>query len=240
MSKQVFYFKQFSIAQDQCTMKVGTDGVLLGAWVNVKQANQVLDIGTGTGLIALMIAQRNPNAFIYGVEIDRAAYLQALDNTTSSPWANRIIIEKGRIQTWSKQSNQTFDLIVSNPPFFPLGTAQLSENIARNQVRHTTNLSFEDLLLASTKLMTENGRLAIILPLIEGHHFIQLASEMDLNPIRITQIRPTATKPIHRLMIEFKKGKQICKKSEMVIQHQKRNDFTEEYIRLTKEFYLKM
>ncbi len=146
-----FYFKQFTVQQDRCAMKIGTDGVLLGAWAEVTGARQVLDIGTGSGVIALMLAQRAEKALIHAVEVDEDAYGQACENVQAAPWAGRMSVFHAAIQDYVQTSGQQYDLIVSNPPFFSGGTFSASQD--RNSVRHTVKLPHGDLLQAVRKLL---------------------------------------------------------------------------------------
>src|SRR5688572_22601587 len=160
-----FHFKQFSVRHDRSGMKVGTDGVLLGAWVEVKNAKRLLDIGTGTGVIALMLAQRTqPNVTIDAIEIDRDAIEDASENFSSSPWSNRFTLHRGRVQEFS--TSKKFDIIVSNPPYFI--DSYKPPNDQRIIARHAESLSFEDLLRVSEKLLEENGTLNVVLPYTEG------------------------------------------------------------------------
>ena len=187
-----FKFKNFVIHQDQCTMKVGTDGVLLGAWVDVSHANEILDIGTGTGLIALMCAQRAKNSMVSAIEIEQAACEQASYNFNASPYANRLFSIQESIQNYSKLSRKTFDLIVSNPPFFSGGT--FSSNQDRNSVRHTIKLPHGDLLSATRKLLSRSGKFCVILPYIEGLRFKELAHNYQLFCTKMTEVFPKAHK----------------------------------------------
>ena len=157
-----FDFQQFSIRQDRCAMKVGTDGVLLGAWVPVEGAKSMLDIGAGTGLISLMLAQRSQEAKVTAVEVDEHAARQAIENAAASPFASQIVVEQQSIQDFSRQQVGPFDLIVSNPPFFSGGV--ISEQEGRASVRHTVKLSHQDLLRSVQKLLTEEGSFCLILP----------------------------------------------------------------------------
>src|SRR5688572_28245976 len=168
-----FHFKQFSVRHDRSGMKVGTDGVLLGAWVEVKNAKRLLDIGTGTGVIALMLAQRTqPDVTIDAIEIDPDAIEDASENFSSSPWSNRFTLHRGRVQEFSSKK---FDILVSNPPYFI--DSYKPPNDQRIIARHSESLSFEDLLRVSEKLLTENGTLNVILPYTEGLQFIDLAEK---------------------------------------------------------------
>lgn len=237
-----FQFKQFKIEQDQTTMKVGTDGVLLGAWAAVAEARQILDIGTGTGVIALMLAQRTitEGAKIDAVEIDEAAYQQAADNAQQSPFANRVCIYHDSIQVFAnRQTTQIpaikYDLIVSNPPFFTGGTFSSDEN--KNRVRHTVKLSHSDLLNTTRQLLHKNGRFCLILPLIEGLRFIEIARTYGFHCTEKVEVLPKASKPIGRLLLQFEFLYKPLVTKTLVIRGEGENDFTEAYKDLTKDFY---
>lgn len=233
-----FHFKQFSIEQDQCTMKVGTDGVLLGAWADVDSATTALDIGTGTGLIAMMLAQRSSQLMVKAVEVDELACEQAVVNFTKTPFANRLEVIATSIQDYARSTTDNFDLIVSNPPFFSGGTFSASQE--RNDVRHTVKLPHGELLQRSRSLLRKTGKLCVILPLIEGLRFQELAPQYGLYCTKVTEVKPKIEKSVERLLMQFERVQSELEKDELVIQHEKRNDWTAEYIELTKAFYLKM
>jgi len=233
-----FYFKQFTIEQDRCAMKVGTDGVLLGAWADVSNAQSVLDIGTGSGVIAIMLAQRAQQASIDAVEVDEDAYNQALENVEACPWNERLSVVHASIQDYANEGTHQYDLIVSNPPFFSGGTFSASQD--RNSVRHTVKLPHGDLLQAARKLLSKTGRFCVVLPLIEGLRFAELAQTYHLFCTRMTEVRPKADKPVERLLMEFQQDERPVQKDSLVIQHEERNDWTEAYIELTGAFYLKV
>ncbi len=233
-----FRFKAFEVAQDRCTMKVGTDGVLLGAWADAAGSKSILDIGTGTGVIAIMLAQKNLDARIDAVEIDVDSYEQAKENMEQSPWGERLAIHHCAIQDYVKSCDQSYDLIVCNPPFFTGGT--LSETHKRNEVRHTVKLPTGELLQAVRRLLHPEGRFCVILPLIEGLRFREVAERYNLYCSKMVEVQPKVDKSIERLMLEFKSVQTETEKSHLIIQHEKRNDYTADYIALTKDFYLNM
>lgn len=233
-----FQFKQFNIRQDKCSMKVGTDGVLLGAWANVKGAQRVLDIGAGTGLIAIMLGQRNPEARIHAVEIDSAAYTQAYENMQNAPWADRLEVYHTSIQDFSERATGTYDLIVSNPPFFSGGTFSFNQD--RNSVRHTVKLPHGDMLRSVQKLLSPGGKFSVILPFVEGLRFQELATAYHLYCTRLTEVMPKAHKPVERLLMQFELDQKSLKKDQLLIQHEAHNSWTEAYKQLTRDFYLKM
>jgi len=238
-SPSSFQFKQFSLVQEQSAMKVGTDGVLLGAWAKAADSSSILDIGTGTGLIAIMMAQKAKNAKIDAVEIDKKAFEEAKSNMANAPWADRLSVVQSSIQDYAKLSDSSYDLIVSNPPFFSGGT--LSSNNTRNNIRHTTKLPHGDLLAAVRRLLTPEGRFCVILPLIEGLRLREMGERYGLYCSHLTQVKPKADKSVERLLLQFELNKEVeTVEDDLIIQHDERNHYTEEYIALTGAFYLNM
>ncbi len=231
-----FRFKQFSVAQDQCPMKVGTDGVLLAAWADVAGAGRVLDIGTGSGVMALILAQRAERAEVHGVEIDPNAARQAAENMAASPWPERLNTFATSIQDFAKESRQQYDLIVSNPPFFSGGT--FSDNNDRMAVRHTIKLPHGDLLSAVRKLLAPNGRFAVILPHLEGLRFRELANSYHLFCTRLTEVRTRPGKPVERLLLQFECQVNPLQKDSLCIHSGNGPGHSEEYTLLTRDFYL--
>ncbi|MBK8669193.1 MAG: methyltransferase [Saprospiraceae bacterium] len=177
MGDNSFRFKKFVIQQDDCTMKVNTDGVLLGAWSDISTKKNVLDIGTGTGVIAIMVAQKNEEIIAHGLEIDEIAYKQARLNMEQSPFSQRLEAIYDSLQNYCEITTHKYDLIISNPPFFSGGTFSLNEN--KKNVRHTIKLSHTDLLRSVKKLLTPDGHFDLILPYIEGLRFIEMAELYD-------------------------------------------------------------
>lgn len=236
MSRKPFHFKQFNIYDDQCAMKVGTDGVLLGAWADITNAKTILDIGTGTGLIAIMMAQRiSSQAIIDAVEIDNNAVAQAKENIVQSPWSSCINLYHAAIQDYQPMPLKTYDMIISNPPFFLSGSK--SDQASRNKARHTELLTHTDLLQAVERLLSENGQFSLILPTNEGYQFINEAREYGLCAKQIVEIKPKLDKPVERLLIELSRNNSNPAKSTLTIQYEKRNHYTPDYIALTKDFY---
>ncbi len=237
--KKPFLFKQFQIFDDECAMKVGTDGVLIGAWADAQDRQKILDIGTGIGLIAIMMAQKNPNAKIDAIDIDEAAYRQALKNVAACKWAKNISVHHQKVQDFATSNNRySYDAIVCNPPFFNNGTA--SDQWQRQIARHTNALSFEDLLNAVWSLLASDGQFSLILPGLEGLAFQEMARAKGLFLSRCTEVQSKKDKPVERLLMEFQKKEAKWIKEELVIQLEGRNDWTPAYMELTKEFYLKM
>tara|TARA_B100000497_G_C7682931_1_gene413379 strand:+ start:1344 stop:2066 length:723 start_codon:yes stop_codon:yes gene_type:complete len=235
----IFKFKKFEIDQSHCLMKVGTDGILLGAWCDVQGAKKVLDIGTGTGLVALMITQRTKNTMIMAVEVDQESSHQAKMNFDTSMWHDRLDLYKGTIQDFAHQGTSQFDHIVCNPPFFSGGT--LSTNQDKNNVRHTIKLSHQDLLKSVRTLISTNGKFSLILPLIEGLRFIELAETYGLNCERKTEVKSRIKGNVERLLLQFSKVQSKgLKEDELIIYKSDSKDYTNDFIELTKDFYLKM
>jgi tRNA1Val (adenine37-N6)-methyltransferase len=230
----MFQFKQFTIQQNKCAMKVGTDGVLLGAWTNVENTKQILDIGTGTGLIALMLAQRQPNAEIDAIEIEENAYKQAVENIQNTKWQDRISVFHSSLQEF--ETNKKYDLIVSNPPYF--SQSLKNPDIYRKTARHNDTLSQHDLLENSKRLLQNNCRLAVIYPAYEALTFLNIAKEIGFHCLRITHIIPTIGRKAKRLLIELCQNPCVLTENEICIEKEKRHEYTEEYKNLTKDFYL--
>lgn len=237
-SAKPFFFKQFTIHQDRCAMKVGTDGVLLGAWADAEGAGSALDIGTGSGIIAIMLGQRNPDLKIHGVEVDQEAYEQAKENMLNAPWADRLEVFHTSIQDFAKTEPGQYDLIVSNPPFFTGGT--FSSNQDKTSVRHTVKLPHGDLLTAARSLLKETGKFCVILPFIEGLRFQELAESYKLHCTKIMEVQPKKDKPIERLLMQFEKTRKPVVQENLIIQNNGVNEWTEAYIALTGAFYLYM
>ena len=232
-----FRFRQFNIEQDRCAMKIGTDAVLLGAWVEVDGVQKALDVGTGTGVIAIMLAQRQPFLTVHGVEIDAQAQLQASENMQASPWSERLEVFPGAIQDYAQNCRETYDLIVSNPPFFTGGV--FSESPDRQHVRHTVKLPHGDLLAACQKLLAPKGTFAVVLPLLEGLRFVELARRYRFYCERMTEVHTKPGKPISRLLLQFKSEiPDILRKDTLILQDDESNNRSEAYRALTGDFYL--
>lgn len=199
-----FRFKQFEIQQDKCAMKIGTDGVLLGAWADIAQASSILDIGTGTGVLALMSAQRNPNAIIHALEIDPDAFCQASINLKNSPWQKRLTILHQSIQKYSQHPLiPVFDSIISNPPYFKIETGTLIKDAARRQARSTDALTFTALLDCVQLILHPLGNFSVILPIHEGKEFMQLAIQKNFHIKRRIEVIPREGKTSNRFLIEL-------------------------------------
>jgi tRNA1Val (adenine37-N6)-methyltransferase len=238
MSSKLFKFKQFTIHQDKCAMKIGTDGVLLGAWVNIEHnPNSVLDIGAGTGIIALMTAQRCSAQNIDAIEIDENAYEQCVDNFENSLWSDRLFCYHASLEEFVDEVEDKYDLIISNPPFY--SDDYKSNNKQRDLVRFLEALPFEHLLESVSKLLSEEGKFSVIIPFKEEEQFIALASTVNLFPNRILRVKGNPNTEIKRSLLEFSFHKSNVKANELVIETG-RHQYTEDYINLTKYFYLKM
>lgn len=229
-----FHFKQFSIRHELCAMKVGTDGVLLGAWADCIHTFNILDVGTGSGILAMMAAQRNPNAMITAIDIEPMAVEQARINAEASLWHNRIHVEQADIRQWP--SEETFDCILCNPPFYSNG--MLSPQAQRNQARQTSCLSFEDLIASCAKRLSEEGSFHVIIPAESADHFIQTCWENDLFLKRKVWVFTKENKPSKRILLEFSHTRGDFPLSEKLILKDAENEPTDEYKKLTGDFYL--
>ncbi|MDX2429410.1 MAG: methyltransferase [Bacteroides sp.] len=232
-----FRFKLFTIEQEHAAMKVGTDGVLLGAWTSIpKSGSRVLDIGTGTGLIALMLAQRAKDAEVDALEIDPSAAGQAEDNFRSSPWKDRINCFHTSFQDYSSQCDLQYDLIICNPPFFSASVKTPSKE--KNLARHDDSLSLGDLFKYAIPLMQKSATLSLILPAEKEALVFNLISEHQMYCKRLTRVIPVPGKPTHRLLLEcsFIPGK--CIEDELIIESGGRHMYSDKYKKLTGEFYL--
>lgn len=236
MANVFFRFKQFIIFQDNCAMKVGTDGVLLGSWANVDKCNRVLDIGTGSGLIALMLAQRNPNAQIKAVDIEEQCVNQGQQNIAVSQFAERIEVQKKSFLELVNQAEERYDLIFSNPPFFR--NSLQSPTSERNLARHDTSLSYKDILAESALLLNKKGRLAMILPYDYKRNVIEETKRGGkLFVSRITNVYPLPHKPAKRFLIEFVKEKKVLVEDDLIVELS-RHQYSDEFKSLTNSFYL--
>lgn len=236
MPNPYFRFKQFTVFHDKCAMKVGVDGVTLGTWADVSNAKSILDVGCGSGLIALMLAQRS-EAEITAVDIDAQCILQSDENIENSPWKERISLVHSSFQDFAENYSGQFDLIVSNPPFFINSLKNPLQS--RAVARHTDTLLHEDLVKNAKKLLAENGMFCVILPVLEGKQFIELAENEGLICSQKVSVFPNLEKPAKRLLLEFKNEKTDCHESKITIEKE-RGVYTDEYRELVKDFYLKL
>jgi tRNA1Val (adenine37-N6)-methyltransferase len=233
MANNYFNFKQFTINQEESAFKVGTDGVLLGAYADVKGAKRILDIGTGTGLIALMLAQRC-DAEIVAIEPDHDSFLQSRENINSSRWADRISVIESTLQEFD--DTKKFDLIVTNPPYF--SDSIHNPDTRKASARHNDTLPSDDILGKSSGLLSENGKLQLIMPFIEGNIFMAAAADYGFFCNDILRIKPLPTSEIRRLIMAFGRERKRVAEKFLTIEHGKRHEFTKEYKKLTGDFYL--
>lgn len=232
-----FQFKQFRIEQQRSAMKVGMDGVLIGAWADVTGAANILDIGAGTGLIALMMAQRNSLALIDAIEMDEEAFEECLFNMEHSPWIDRLKAWCCTFQSFTVISDQKYDLIISNPPFFTNGIK--APDCSRSQARHDDSLPVGELISGIARLLSPQGKAALILP---SENLSELKKWLNANGLflsRLCQVKPNPQKPVFRVMVEMTLKECLCKEEQLMIEYENHFDYTPEYRSLTREFYLK-
>jgi tRNA1Val (adenine37-N6)-methyltransferase len=238
-----FTFKQFQVNQDRCAMKIGTDGVLLGAWTPlINNPYNVLDIGAGTGILSLMLAQRSnaaPNnvGIIDAIEIDEDAYEQCVENFETSPWGDKLFCFHAGLDEFVDEPEDEYDLIISNPPFYT--DDYKTDNTSRDLARFEDALPFEELIEAAALLLSDNGIFSVIIPFKEEERFVSMCKELDLFPLKITRVKGTPTSEIKRSLLAFCRIEQTPLIDELIIEISRHN-YTPEYIELTKEFYLKM
>jgi len=231
--KDIFKFKQFELRHKQSPFKIGTDGLLLGAWAGVnKQAEHILDIGTGCGLIAHMLAQRAENAIVHGIEINAEAFQEAMENARRSSWNNRLTMYHGGVQYFNPPNQ--YDQIVSNPPYFENSWLSANEQLAKT--RHTITLSHTSLLESAKRLLNQNGSFEVILPFTEGQKFISLAKTYDLHLYRYTAVTGKQGKTVERLLLAFSALPQTVEKSSLCVRNLN-GGYTDEYLALTKDFH---
>lgn len=236
MANSYFSFKKFTVNQEHCAMKVGTDGVLLGAWAPVEDAKSILDIGAGTGLVSLMLAQRNEEALITAIDIDKGAVLQSTQNFEASPWANRLQAIEADIHTFTPEAGK-YDVIVSNPPFFV--NSLNSPDKQRNLARHNDGLTHRDLLTHVGRLLSPDGVFSVILPATDAETLIQIGEEVGLYPFKMLYIIPKPGAVPKRTLLSFSFKNQPVEVSEMILELE-RHKLSDEYATLTKDFYLKL
>lgn len=237
MPNNYFKFKQFTVYQDKSAMKVGTDGVLLGAWANLSDAKNVLDIGTGTGLISLMINQRlSANVIIDAIDIDEDAIVQAKENIEKAGAGNINCIRQS-LQSFAENCNRKYDLVISNPPYF--SSSLHSPDKQRTMARHTDTLPIEILIGLSARLITDTGKFAIIYPYTGKELLISITTDTGLYVSRITDVYPTPQSDPKRILLELSKIETAVQHNQLIIET-KRHVYSDEYIALTRDFYLKM
>lgn len=233
--KMSFKFKQFELSHEQSPMKLGTDALLLGCLVNVKRDQSVLDVGTGCGVIALMIAQRNPEVSITGIDIDSNAIREAKRNFNNSPWSDRLEAQNESYQAFSQNQTAIFDHIVSNPPFF--SGNKLSIYPSRTKSRHTVYLSHEAFISSSVSVTHDRSRLTVILPMEKAENFIQIAALNGFNLCERISIQPFPGKPANRVVLSFSRGNYLLQTSSLCI-YEAPGIYTDNFRRLTEDFYI--
>jgi tRNA1Val (adenine37-N6)-methyltransferase len=234
MPNNYFSFKQFTINQEKSAFKVGTDGVLLGAYADISNADSILDIGSGSGLVTLMLAQRS-NAYITAIEPDPDSYMQTRENAANSPWHERIEAINTDLQNFNPVTGK-YDLIVSNPPYFK--DSLKNPDPRKSAARHNDSLSSDELLKGVVRILNDNGRFQVILPYVEGNILIAEANLYGLYCNDILKIRPLPGAEIRRLILTFTRERKIPAEKFLTIEHG-RHEYTDDYINLTKDFYLK-
>lgn len=231
-----FQFKQFTVDDSHCAMKIGTDAVLLGAWTISNKAKRILDIGTGSGILALMMAQKS-QAEIIAIEIEENAYKQAQINFQNSKWKNRIYLKHCSLQEFIKENTQQFDVIISNPPYFT--NSLKPDKNTRAIARHTDTLSMEDLFKYTVNIMHAESTFNIIYPAEYKERLLNEATKNNLYLIKSCDIHANAQKEANRIMLCFSKQNVALIHEKIIIELDKRHHYTTEYISLTKDFYLK-
>lgn len=236
MSKP-FQFKEFTVEQDKCAMKIGTDGVLLGAWTSIKNEFSILDLGTGTGVISLMLAQRSNAEIIEAIEIDGPAFEQAVTNFENSDWGDRLFCYHASLQEFAEEIDDKYDLIVSNPPFYT--DSNHSENKERSMARFEDAMPFAHLTKAIAKLLEPTGTFAVVIPFKEEEKFISLANQNNLFLNRVCRVKGTESSPVKRSLLEFSFTNSEIIEENLTIEIE-RHIYTDKYINLVKNFYIKM
>jgi len=231
----VFQFKEFAVQQDKAAMKVGTDSILLGSWVALDQADSILDIGAGTGLLALMMAQRSNAMTIDAVEIDAAAHEEAVTNFENSPWGDRLFCYHSSIQEFATEVDDKYDLIISNPPYFDPN--QIKSATQRDIARQTHLLNHITLLKNTKKLLNSSGSCAFVLPYEMEAFFVDLAKNMGLFPFRILRTKDTITANFKRSLLQFKLQESSCQIQDLVLKNIDKT-YSDEFIAFTSDFYL--
>lgn len=238
MANPYFKFKKFTIRHDKCAMKVGTDAVLLGAWASTAHCTTILDVGTGTGIIALMLAQRS-EAEIDAIDIDADACNQAIENVACSPFAERIKVTHNSCSEFAAaESGKRYDLIVSNPPYF-VNSLKCPDN-QRTIARHTDSLPLCELIREACSLLSPTGRIALVLPYEQLSEVEEIARQNALHISRQTDVIPIPEAKPKRLLVELSAPVEGIKNRNTLIIEEARHQYTPEYIELTKDFYLKM
>src|SRR5574344_78435 len=233
MSNNYFKFKQFTVFQDRCAMKVGTDGTLLGAWADVSEAKNILDVGTGTGLISLMLAQRASAANICAIDVDRDAVSQAQSNVNMSQWHNRIVVE---CISFQQIDHVKYDTIVSNPPYF-FDSLKCTDS-QRSVARHAQFLTYSELIEGVVRLLTDEGRFSVIVP---SNCFQRINDEAIFSGLFLVKkyaVKTTPKKSVRRFLLTYQKKPETCVDEQEVCIEDERHNKSNWYANLTKDFYL--
>ena len=235
----MFKFKQFSVQDEKSAMKIGTDAVLLGAWCPIdNNPKTILDIGAGTGILSLMLAQRTNAQQIDAVEIDENAFEECVENFENSIWSDRLFCYHAGLDEFTDEPEDEYEIIVCNPPFY--SEAYKTNSESRDLARFQDAMPFEELIEAADLLLSENGIFAVIIPFKEEEKFIDLCADFELFTVKITRVKGTDKAPIVRSLLAFKRFELSVMTADELIIEINRHEYTDDYISLTKEFYLKM
>ncbi len=234
MGNNWFKFKQFTIKQNRCAHKLGTDSILLGSWVNIDGVKTIFDIGVGCGVLSLMMAQRNTKVKIFGVEIDRDSYEQALENIRHSPWFDRISVQNTPLQELDK-IEQKYDLIITNPPYYV--NSLKSPDLKRSNARHAHTLTTDEIIQFSNSHLEPDGKLALILPINLFENFKNILEQNSFHIQRLAKVFPNYEKPAHRIIVECGRLSTDFEYEEITIETNQRHVYTRKYAELTKDFY---
>lgn len=235
----MFSFKKFTVQQDKCAMKIGTDAVLLGAWCPIdNHPFSVLDIGAGTGILSLMLAQRSNAEQIDAIEINEEAYEQCVENFENSPWADRLFCFHAGLDEFIDEPEGQYDIIISNPPFY--SEDYKTDDTKRDLARFQDALPFEDLIEAAELLLSEKGIFAVVIPYKEEERFIKLCKNNELFPVKITRVKGSIKTSVIRSLLAFKRKEMSKLSTDEIVIEINRHVYTQDYINLTKDFYLKM
>lgn len=237
MANTWFQFKQFTVHHHLSAMKVGTDGVLLGAWADGANASMILDVGTGSGLLALMMAQRFPNAHIHAIDIVEDAVLQARENALLSPWAHRIEVHHQSLQQYATHNKCLFDVVVCNPPYFTNSLPSPDQH--RTTARHNLDLSFDELTHGISSVLKPDGRFCAIIPCDQQQAMINAMAEAQFYAVKMLWVHPLPQRPPKRVLMEFKREKSDCIIEALTIETYLRHHYSDEYKALTRDFYMK-
>ncbi len=235
MANPYFKFKQFTVYHDRSSLKVGTDAVLLGAWADVSGAKNILDIGTGSGVIALMLAQRS-TAQIDAIDIDEESYKQAKENFIGSPWSDRLNVQNISLKDFASSTSTKYDLIVSNPPYFT--DSYKPADPQRFSARHNDQLPINELAENVTSLLNANGKFCVILPVKEAGLLVSTFRSFQIFPQKELAVFSFTGKEVFRKLILFGRGETTCSHDELIIETAPGQGYSKEYIELTKDYYM--